>query len=172
MKHILIILSLILLFTPTVFGQERGYRDFKFGMKYNEIQKLAEKICLWKIFNYGTECYKIGGKKRDMIFVFSNIMGGYLVGIELILDQYTPSYFNKVANALGKKYKETYRLSSQQKNYLNYGNMIIYYDDARVTLTHRKLTPDTDEVVIIIYSYEENSTYKKFSPKDVSSDDF
>ena len=53
--------------------------------------------------------------------------------------------------------------------------MIIYYDDARVTLTHRRFGDrdfKTGNFVIVIYSYEENSTYKKFTPKGVSSDDF
>ena len=55
--------------------------------------------------------------------------------------------------------------------------MIIYYDDARVTLTHRRFSKDDGDIkigdfVIVIYSYEENSTYKKFTPKGVSSDDF
>ena len=38
------------------------------------------------------------------------------------------NFFNKLAKNIGKKYKETYRLSMEQALSLNKGYMIVYYD--------------------------------------------
>ena len=81
--------------------------------------KTNSYIIIPNLTGRGVNCYKIGGKKRSLHFKY-DYHTKRLVKIELSLDRYTPSYFNKVANALGKKYKETYRLSSQQKTYINY----------------------------------------------------
>ena len=77
-----------------------------------------------------------------------------------------PSYYKNLASDLGKKYKEKYRLTIEQSIGLNKGNMITFFEDARVTLVQK------DNGINLYYTKAEHPTYKIYSPKDISSDEF
>jgi len=83
-KHLLIILSLLLLSSPVI-GQSSldGYRDIKFGMHTNQVESILNRICkgdyssdkrseklkykdgsLYAIL--GNRCYSIMGEYRDI----------------------------------------------------------------------------------------------------------
>ena len=72
--HIIIAMNLGI--APTSNSQStvsRGYKDFKFGMSPDEIEAL--NLCKPPIIHmkvesdfYGSECYKVAGKKRDFVF--------------------------------------------------------------------------------------------------------
>jgi len=150
-----------------------GYRDFKFGMNYNQIK--ATGAC--KEWNYehvntkGYACYKVAGEKRNIGFGVSKKDGLTLIAVEL--GKFLPSYYAKLSTGLGKKYKEKYRLTAEQAVGLNKGAMIIYYEDARVTLVQYRPFKNRDfDWIDIHYTKEEHPTYKRFSPKEVSIDDF
>ena len=118
----------------------------------------------------GYDCYKIAGKKRSLNFYRTE---NKLHTILIVLGDYTSSYYDKLVSNIGKKYKEKYRLTAEQAVGLNEGNMIIYYEDASVTLEQKDGYQGVfGNYIYLHYTKEEHPTYKKFSPKDVSNDDF
>ena len=142
-------------------------------MNYNQIK--ATGAC--KEWNYehvntkGYACYKVAGEKRNIEFGISKKDGLTLIAVEL--GKFLPSYYAKLSTGLGKKYKEKYRLTAEQAVGLNKGAMIIYYEDARVTLVQYRPFKNRDfDWIDIHYTKEEHLTYKRFSPKEVSIDDF
>ena len=152
-----------------------GFKDFKFGMTWNQIK--ATGVCKNWAFIFGgvgTECYKVAGEKRYFYFSFEhwqkNTDGSYaaqnLRRIGVALGKFMPSYYKKLASDLGKKYKEKYRLTIEQSIGLNKGNMITFFEDARVTLVQK------DNGINLYYTKAEHPTYKIYSPKDISSDEF
>ena len=152
-----------------------GFKDFKFGMTWNQIK--ATGVCKNWAFIFGgvgTECYKVAGEKRYFYFSFEhwqkNTDGSYaaqnLRRIGVALGKFMPSYYKKLASDLGKKYKEKYRLTIEQSIGLNKGNLITFFEDARVTLVQK------DNGINLYYTKAEHPTYKIYSPKDISSDEF
>ena len=152
-----------------------GFKDFKFGMTWNQIK--ATGVCKNWAFIFGgvgTECYKVAGEKRYFYFSFEhwqkNTDGSYaaqnLRRIRVGLGKFMPSYYKKLASDLGKKYKEKYRLTIEQSIGLNKGNLITFFEDARVTLVQK------DNGINLYYTKAEHPTYKIYSPKDISSDEF
>ncbi len=116
-----------------------GYKDIKFGMNYNQIKATGACKSFSNFFTSyeGYDCYKVAGEKRDISLFFSK--KGDLHSLALNLGTYLPSFYAKIAISLGKKYKEKYRLTAEQAVGLNEGNMIIYYEDASVTLEQKEL---------------------------------
>ena len=115
----------------------------------------------------GTECYKVAGEKRYFYFSFEhwqkNTDGSYaaqnLRRIRVGLGKFMPSYYKKLASDFGKKYKEKYRLTIEQSIGLNKGNLITFFEDARVTLLqvvdtmkNKMIGPKSKRNFIIIYS--------------------
>jgi len=152
-----------------------GFNDFKFGMTWNQIK--ATGVCKNWAFIFGgvgTECYKVAGEKRYFYFSFEhwqkNTDGSYaaqnLRRIRVGLGKFMPSYYKKLASDFGKKYKEKYRLTIEQSIGLNKGNLITFFEDARVTLVQK------DNGINLYYTKAEHPTYKIYSPKDISSDEF
>ena len=152
-----------------------GFKDFKFGMTWNQIK--ATGVCKNWAFIFGgvgTECYKVAGEKRYFYFSFEhwqkNTDGSYaaqnLRRIGVALGKFMPSYYKNLASDLGKKYKEKYRLTIEQSIGLNKGNLITFFEDARVTLVQK------DNGINLYYTKAEHPTYKIYSPKDISSDEF
>ena len=152
-----------------------GFKDFKFGMTWNQIK--ATGVCKNWAFIFGgvgTECYKVAGEKRYFYFSFEhwqkNTDGSYaaqnLRRIGVALGKFMPSYYKKLASDLGEKYKEKYRLTIEQSIGLNKGNLITFFEDARVTLVQK------DNGINLYYTKAEHPTYKLYSPKDISSDEF
>ena len=78
----------------------------------------------------------------------------------------TKAYFNKLVKGIGKKYKETYRLTRDQQFSENKGDMIVFFADSRITLRQ------FSKQIHLFYTREVSPLYTKFAPKDVSSDDF
>ena len=151
-----------------------GFKDFKFGMTWNQIK--ATGVCKNWAFIFGgvgTECYKVAGEKRYFYFSFEhwqkNTDGSYaaqnLRRIRVGLGKFMPSYYKKLASDFGKKYKEKYRLTIEQSIGLNKGNLITFFEDARVTLVQK------DNGINLYYTKAEHPTYKIYSPKDISSDE-
>ena len=64
----------------------------------------------------------------------------------------------------------------EQAMSLNDGYMIVYYEDGNITLMHEKemdyTTGKNMNLVYLYYTKDKHSSYEKFAPKDVSSDDF
>jgi len=152
-----------------------GFNDFKFGMTWNQIK--ATGVCKNWAFIFGgvgTECYKVAGEKRYFYFSFEhwqkNTDGSYaaqnLRRIGVGLGKFMPSYYKKLASDFGKKYKEKYRLTIEQSIGLNKGNLITFFEDARVTLVQK------DNGINLYYTKAEHPTYKIFSPKGISGDEF
>ena len=152
-----------------------GFKDFKFGMTWNQIK--ATGVCKNWAFIFGgvgTECYKVAGEKRYFYFSFEhwqkNTDGSYaaqnLRRIGVALGKFMPSYYKNLASDLGKKYKEKYRLTIEQSIGLNKGNLITFFEDARVTLVQK------DNGINLYYTKAEHPTYKIYSPKDISIDEF
>jgi len=144
-------------------------------MTWNQIK--ATGVCKNWAFIFGgvgTECYKVAGEKRYFYFSFEhwqkNTDGSYaaqnLRRIGVALGKFMPSYYKKLASDLGKKYKEKYRLTIEQSIGLNKGNLITFFEDARVTLVQK------DNGINLYYTKAEHPTYKIYSPKDISSDEF
>ncbi len=143
-------------------------------MTWNQIK--ATGVCKNWAFIFdgvGTECYKVAGEKRYFYFSFEhwqkNTDGSYaaqnLRRIGVSLGKFMPSYYKKLASDFGKKYKEKYRLTIEQSIGLNKGNMITFFEDARVTLVQK------DNGINLYYTKAEHPTYKIYSPKDISSDE-
>jgi len=152
-------------------SKEKGYKDFKFGMSWDEIK--ATRACpqfasFSKFDGIGYDCYKIAGKKRSLNFYLT---GNKLHMILIVLGDYTSSFYDKLVSSIGKKYKETYRLTHEQRFSINEGNDITFFEDARVTLL-QAVDNLNEKSIYLTYSKEEHPLYKKFVPKDVSSDDF
>ena len=144
-------------------------------MTWNQIK--ATGVCKNWAFIFGgvgTECYKVAGEKRYFYFSFEhwqkNTDGSYaaqnLRRIGVALGKFMPSYYKNLASDLGKKYKEKYRLTIEQSIGLNKGNMITFFEDARVTLVQK------DNGINLYYTKAEHPTYKIYSPKDISIDEF
>jgi hypothetical protein len=158
-----------------------GYKDFKFGMTYDQIK--ATGICegLDSPNKYAANvpaegCYKVAGKKRFIRFYFTSTELNDLKSIEISLGESTKEYFNKLVKGIGKKYKETYRLTKDQQFSLNKGNMIVFFADGRITLREDLVIYDDGsgsyKWIDLIYTREVSPYYKKFEPKNVSTDDF
>ena len=165
-KYVLIVMTIFL--SNCVFAIE-GYKDIKFGMTYDQIK--ATGICGYFAYAYdneleGSNCYKIAGKKRHMKFYFTSIKKNDLNMIHIQMGVGTKAFFNKLVKGIGKKYKETYRLTRSQQFSENYGEMIVFFADSRITLREVK------NQIHLFYTREVSPLYTKFVPKDVSSDDF
>ena len=108
------------------------------------------------------------GKKILLLF-FRTLAEKYrweLYSTKSKANQSWPSYYKKLASDFGKKYKEKYRLTIEQSIGLNKGNLITFFEDARVTLVQK------DNGINLYYTKAEHPTYKIYSPKDISSDEF
>ena len=152
-------------------GYIEGYKDIKFGMTYNQIK--AAGICgnfadvgKYDPSAFASDCYKVAGKKRNMMFYFTRTGQKDLKMIHIALGDSTTEFFNKLVKGIGKKYKETYRLTREQQFTLNKGDMIVFFADNRITL--REISNE----VHLFYTREVSPLYTKFAPKDVSTDDF
>ena len=158
-----------------------GYKDFKFGMTNDQIK--ATGMCesfnknyfdIYEVSLLGKNCYKIAGEKRGFTFIFTDkdhvdlnrIVIGYLGVI-------TKTYFNKLAKGIGKKYKETYRLTREQQFKLNDGHMKVFFAGNRIQLYEMKLSKDSEVPIIRLeYTREVSPSYEFYAPKKVSTDDF
>jgi hypothetical protein len=176
-KYVLLVMTIFL--SNCVFAIE-GYKDFKFGMTYDQIK--ATGICegLDSPNEYAANvpaegCYKVAGKKRHTRFLFTSTELNDLKSIKISMGESTKEYFNKLVKGIGKKYKESYRLTREQQSSLNDGKMIVFFADGRITLLEDLVRYDDGgsyKWIDLIYTREVSPFYKKFAPKVVSSDDF
>ena len=97
-KYVLIVMTIFL--SNCVFAIE-GYKDFKFGMSYNQIR--ASGICEWyETANVNSDehtadgCYNVVGKKRQTKFYFTSTEKNDLIAIRMSMGQSTKEYFNKL----------------------------------------------------------------------------
>tara|TARA_Y100000593_G_C4214566_1_gene288561 strand:- start:27 stop:539 length:513 start_codon:yes stop_codon:yes gene_type:complete len=170
MKKSLLIAMTVFLST-SVFAVD-GYKDAKFGMSWEQIK--AKGFCEeygennpFDIKVFGGSCYKVAGKKRLMGFYFPTGKKKSLNMIHIVMGDSTTEYFNKLVKGIGKKYKETYRLTREQIFTLNEGNKIVFFGDNKITLR------EVDKGLHLFYTKDVSPLYKQFAPtEDVSSDDF
>ena len=171
-KSVLIVMTIFL--SNCVFAID-GYKDFKFGMCWSEIK--ATGVCEeWDTYGklYGSKCYKVAGKKRYIEFYYNHgycirHVSGDLSIIKVYFGKYRSSFYKKLVSGIGKKYKETYRLTLEQA-LGNKGNHITYFENARITLVQEDNSA-LGNIINLYYTKEEHPTFKKFA-SDVSSDDF
>lgn len=153
-------------------AKQEGYKDIKFGMSFDEIRGTGACAAFGNaggpvIYEMGENCYEIAGNKTSIYFYFDE--GGLSV-INIHIGKYRSALYKKLVGAIGKKYKEKYRLTKEQVRD-NGGNRITYFENAKITLTQETNSYWGYDTIFLYYSYAEHPTFKKFASK-ISSDDF
>ena len=171
-------------FSSCVFASE-GYKDIKFGMSINDVR--TKGFCdQWRLTKYnwiykGKKCYKVAGKKRDFVFIFSKHRYRYLIAkeemdayyrssrLEIIMidfGMYDNSLFNVLKKSLKKKYKLEFELSDEAIIRNNLAEMI-FYDEGRVSL----IQDNIDGKMYLQYSDNPSKEYIKFLPNKLNKVD-
>ena len=179
-----------------------GYKDFRFGMKRNEIIPILNRVCMGAYWDanekyqeltktkdgaiQGYRCYSIFGKYRDVYFiVYSDTKELYQIKVSLgYYDRKKPNDFIKhyyrVNKLLRKKYKLEIPINEElYKRFLDWELEKVYeiYNDGKVVLSfeHRKIGRYTLRTLFVIYNNNHLAgNAVDFAKKSMSaeSDDF
>ncbi|MDC0229580.1 hypothetical protein OAK48_01265 [Deltaproteobacteria bacterium] len=170
-----IIAILVLVFSNIInlhAGDKGGYKDIRFGMTIDHIKRMG--IChFWKQskrYTNHAQCYEIGGEPRT--FTFKGIK---IFEIQIDLGKYTRRDFDKLSTAIGKKYKQVFRIDLEDAVRNNNMDDLECFHDNKIALRQAIGWDEGEEIskIFLVYTKKPYKFCKQFAPlKDVSSDDF
>ncbi len=196
---VLTIFFSFILLSGTVSAQSfSGYKDFRFGMKRNEVISIINRICKGYPFDVnvkykdiashyieGIWCYSILGQHRSIHFSFYTDGGRELYQIKVGMMDRERKRMNELMNHFSKvrdKIKQKYRLDRSFTNdviqrWINDEVEIIYeiYNDGRVVLSLEDMRGGLFKQVFVIYNNDHLAKIsvdlaKKYN--SIKSDDF
>ena len=179
---VLTIFFSFILLSGTVSAQSfSGYKDFRFGMKRNEIIPIVNRICKRNIFGTyekyaeltdtkdgsieGYNCYKIFGEDRDLYLnLYSDTK--VLYQIKVVMDAYSnkkPNKFIELYRRLNKILRQKYRLDiplneEMYRRFIEGETEKIYeiFNDGKVVLSFEKRPIGRYDLKTILVIYNNN----------------